>query len=651
MPIVSGQVLGPYLIQGKLGEGGMGSVYKAQQSGVNRVVVVKVLLASVKDNPQMLDRFRRELDIIAQLEHPHILPVYDFGEADGSPYIVMRYVGGGSLDAAMARRQFDRVQLMHILEQIADALDYAHGRGIIHRDLKPANVLLDERGNAYLADFGLAKTMEGGAELTKTGSILGTPAYMSPEQGRGEKLDLHTDIYSLGVMAYEVLSGRLPFQGNSAWEVISKHLTETPALISQFRAELPAAVDTVIAQALSKNRGDRPARAGEFIKALQQALGSAAPISVPVVAAAPSILNSRLSRPPGNRSANVAPPMAAESMQARAQSTVILRQSAFIAVPVLLVTMAAIVVIAGLAGWFLFRDRLFPNPVFSYSVGTSPRAMAFDGHNLWVASGVGQYVARIKADSCDQSRESCGQALATFPADGLVTGIAYDGSSIWLANGLGLSLTRLDAATGQTTTAAALTDVPSNLLFAAGHLWVASSKAGKLTKVSMDGQIVGAFPVSGGPLAMAFDGQNLWVATESSGQLIEMNTDTGGLLKTIALGGSVEVNALADDGASIWVALKDQNQVIQVDRNGTIVSRIAVGASPVAIITGGGSLWVANRGSGTITRLDPLSKTVLATQAVSPKPFALSYVSCGEGCGDLWIIDVENDLLQRLRIK
>ena len=156
MPIETGKTLGQYQIGEMLGEGGMGVVYKAMQSGVNRAVVVKVLSASVKDNPQMLERFKRELDIIAQLEHPYILPVYDFGEFEGNPYIVMRFMGGGSLLDVLERRSLKRDQILRIFEQIAEALDYAHGRSIIHRDLMPANVLLDDRGTAYLADFGLA---------------------------------------------------------------------------------------------------------------------------------------------------------------------------------------------------------------------------------------------------------------------------------------------------------------------------------------------------------------------------------------------------------------------------------------------------------------------------------------------------------------
>src|SRR3989338_1198123 len=211
MPITPGQMIGQYRVGAKIGEGGMGAVYQAEQPAIGRTVVLKVLSANLTDNPEMLDRFKREVDIIARLEHPHILPVYDFGQHEGNPYIVMRFMGGGALLDRMRAQTLTREQLLRTLEQVADALDYAHERNIVHRDLKPANILLDERGNACLADFGLAKTLEGSADLTATGSILGTPAYMSPEQARGEKLNARSDVYSLAVMTYEALAGRQLF--------------------------------------------------------------------------------------------------------------------------------------------------------------------------------------------------------------------------------------------------------------------------------------------------------------------------------------------------------------------------------------------------------------------------------------------------------
>src|SRR3990172_12185234 len=188
MDLTPGQTIGQYRIVQKIGEGGMGAVYKADQPSIPRAVVIKVLGSGFAEYTDALDRFRRELDMITRLEHPHILPVYDYGEIDGNPYIVMRYMTGGSLQDRLQSGGGTRSEGLRLLDQGALALDFAHDRGIIHRDLKPGNVLVDDAGNAYLADFGLAKSISGTQDLTATGSTLGSPAYMSPHHARGEKL-------------------------------------------------------------------------------------------------------------------------------------------------------------------------------------------------------------------------------------------------------------------------------------------------------------------------------------------------------------------------------------------------------------------------------------------------------------------------------
>src|SRR3990172_1596885 len=246
MPISPGQTIGQYVIKKKIGEGGMGAVYLAEQPAVKRSVVLKVLASDFAATPGAVDRFKREADMIARLEHPHILPVYDFGEVDGSLYLVMRFMRGGSMLDLLEAKSLTREQLLDYLGQIAEALDYANEGGVIHRDLKPANILLDDLGNAYLADFGLAKSVGGTRDLTATGSVLGSPAYMSPEQARGDKLDRRSDVYSFAVMIYLALSGHLPFDADDAWGFITKHISEAPVPIRQYAPDLPTAVEDVL---------------------------------------------------------------------------------------------------------------------------------------------------------------------------------------------------------------------------------------------------------------------------------------------------------------------------------------------------------------------------------------------------------------------
>ena len=191
-----GRTLDQYHIVEAIGHGGMASVFKARQPALDRYVAVKVLLPVQAGTPEFRARFTREARVIAQLNHPNILPVIDYGQDGDLTYIVMKYVAGGTL-AERLKRPIDLATTTHLIGQIAAALDHAHQRGIIHRDVKPSNVLLDEGEWVQLADFGLVKLLEGEQTLTTSGMSMGTPAYLSPEQGQGEAIDRHTDIYSL----------------------------------------------------------------------------------------------------------------------------------------------------------------------------------------------------------------------------------------------------------------------------------------------------------------------------------------------------------------------------------------------------------------------------------------------------------------------
>jgi len=204
-----GKSLGQFEIIEEVGRGGMASVYRARQTSINRIVAIKVLPKSLLHDPSFYERFTREVALVAHLEHPHILPIHDYGEVDGTPYIAMRYLAGGSMAEWIRRGLPPLDKLAKPVEQVSSALDYAHQEGVIHRDLKPGNVLLDENGNAYLSDFGIARVLD--SNLTGS-AIIGTPAYMSPEQANGLPLDARSDIYSLGVVLYELVTGREPFE-------------------------------------------------------------------------------------------------------------------------------------------------------------------------------------------------------------------------------------------------------------------------------------------------------------------------------------------------------------------------------------------------------------------------------------------------------
>ncbi len=277
MENLTGKQIGPYRIVAPLGEGGMAAVYKAYQPAMDRYVALKILPRHFASDPQFIGRFRQEAKVLAKLQHPHILPIFDFGEADDYTYIVMPFIESGTLVNLMRGEPLPVAQIRRVISQVGDALDYAHLRGLIHRDVKPSNILIDERENCLLMDFGLAKIVEGSIHLTTSGAIMGTPAYMSPEQGLGERLNARTDIYSLGVILYEMAVGRVPYRAETPMAVIIKHINDPLPLPRTLNGNLSEAVERVILKSLAKNPEDRFGAAGEMVKALQAAIPEAAP--------------------------------------------------------------------------------------------------------------------------------------------------------------------------------------------------------------------------------------------------------------------------------------------------------------------------------------------------------------------------------------
>ena len=244
-----------YSILRLLGRGGMGSVYLARDTALERLVAVKALPLDKGEDAASRERFRREARTAARLAHPNIVPLHGFGEAEGMMYLVMGFVQGEPLSARMRPgRPLGVAEARRIGAEIADALDHAHGRGVVHRDVKPENILIDdESGRAMLADFGIAKARGAGPSVTQAGGVIGTPAYMSPEQGAGREMDGRSDLYSLGVVLYALLAGRLPFEGKDAGEVLVKHLTQEPAPLKQARADAPDELSAAVMRCLAKD--------------------------------------------------------------------------------------------------------------------------------------------------------------------------------------------------------------------------------------------------------------------------------------------------------------------------------------------------------------------------------------------------------------
>ena len=271
-----GSRLGPYEIMDEIGHGGMATVFRAWQPSMDRFVAIKIIHRAIATEGTSLDRFEREAKLIARLEHPHILPIYDYNGMHDPPYIVMRYMPTGTLKDILQRDHLQFTEAAYLIRQVASALDYAHRHGVIHRDVKPSNIMVDGDGNAFLTDFGIARILESAEGLTASGLAVGTPGYMAPEQGMGLQIDSRADIYALGVMMFEMVTGHTPYRAETPMAVILKHISDPVPLASTENPDISPDVDKVLLRAMAKDANDRYQTATEMADDLIVAMGPSA---------------------------------------------------------------------------------------------------------------------------------------------------------------------------------------------------------------------------------------------------------------------------------------------------------------------------------------------------------------------------------------
>ena len=264
---------GRYRVLSRIGAGGMADVYLAQDEQLGREVAVKLLHRRFSEDPAFVERFRREAQAAASLQHPNVVSVFDRGSFDGTYYIAMEYLPGRSLKQLIREEApLEPGRAVDLTVQILKAARFAHRRNVIHRDLKPHNVIVDDNDHAKVTDFGIARA--GASDMTETGSIMGTAQYLSPEQAQGHAVSAPSDLYSVAIVLYEMLTGRVPFEGDSAVTIALKHVSETPVPPSQLNPAVGPALDQVVMWALNKDPADRPADADQFIAALEQVRGA-----------------------------------------------------------------------------------------------------------------------------------------------------------------------------------------------------------------------------------------------------------------------------------------------------------------------------------------------------------------------------------------
>ncbi len=300
MPFQQGENVGPYRIIEQLGQGGMATVFKAYHPNLDRYVAIKVLHPAFKLDPQFLERFQREARVVAKLDHPNIVPVFDYADHNGQSYLVMKFIEGETLKAVIDRQWPSKEQILGIVGSVGKALTYAHSKGVLHRDVKPSNILLAESGNVYLADFGLARMAEAGESTLSSDQLLGTPHYISPEQARGEKdLDAGTDIYSFGIVLYQLAVGRVPYSSDTPFSIIHDHIYTPLPLPRSINEKIPEDLERVLLKALAKDRKDRYASVQDLVGAFDNAARGISPwdeqdagAAVPIASAAGLIAES-----------------------------------------------------------------------------------------------------------------------------------------------------------------------------------------------------------------------------------------------------------------------------------------------------------------------------------------------------------------------
>jgi YVTN family beta-propeller protein len=603
-----GSTFAGYRIEGEIGRGGMGVVYRATELSLERPVAIKLIAPELASDEGFRQRFLRESKLAGSLGHPHVLPVYAAGEEEGQLYLAMRFVEGQDLKSLLEReQQLEPERAFRICRQVAEALDAAHAKGLVHRDVKPANVLLDEQGEAYLADFGLTKQV-GGAS-TKTGELAGTLDYLAPEQIRGENVDGRTDGYALACLLYEALSGKPPFRRLTEAETLWAHMQEQPPSLREYQA-----LDPVFARALAKEREERFPSCVELVDAAREALGI-------------------------------------ETPRLRRRRRLLRRSRALIAAGALVLagTVAALAITlsgggekaepigAGVAAIDGQEGRVASVAEFE----TPPSNVAVGGGAVWVLNTEDETVSRIDPRT--------GRAVKTFRTGGVPSDIAAGGGVVWVGHGRDtpgpnytVSVSRVDPDTGRVTHTEKLPDrtkgvpggLPSmgfpGLAVGAGAVW-AINPDGTVSRIDpRTGQLVEVVDARAF-LSIAAGKEGVWFIRDEPPSVTRIDPRTNRVAETIPLGASF-LYGVAVGAGSVWAAAGDEGLVWRIEPGPTPVTRtIDVGVGAAYIAFGDGAVWVANYVDGTVSRIDPRTNSVTAKVPIGA-PQALA-----AGAGSAWV--------------
>jgi YVTN family beta-propeller protein len=592
-----GTELAGYRIEGLLGRGGMSVVYLADHLRLKRKVALKLLAPELAEDDRFRERFLRESQLAASLDHPHVVPVYDAGEVEGLLYIAMRYVAGTDLKALLRHeRGLECNRALALVAQVGDALDAAHERGLVHRDVKPSNVLVTNReGNehCYLADFGLSTSTSDRSAVADPGQMMGTIDYVAPEQIRDGEVDGRADVYSLACLLYECLTGDVPFRRASDVAVIYAHLEESAPKVSERGPELTRELDAVIERGMAKLPGERWDTCGALVEAARGALAGEAATTL--------VEPSR--RKPLARIAGAATATAAA------------------------VAVAA-VLISGSGPTIARADslvRLDPRGgrvAGGLNLGAQPTAVTVCGGSVWVTS-LGGTVSEIDPKTL---------VAHTIHVRGTPSDVANVGDLAAVISGPPERVTMVDAGFGRISGSFGLPrGRTSATAMAYGRdVWVANPSAHTL--VRLDPPYTGiaeSVPLPGAPRLVAAGERAVWVV----GGRTLWQIDAGSQQLAAAIRLPFVPQAVAAGDGAVWLVDRHSDAVVRVDPATHRLTRIHVGRQPAAVAVGPGSVWVANRGDGTVSQIDPSRNAVVRAIRVGSQPVDLVV-----GLGAVWVV-------------
>jgi YVTN family beta-propeller protein len=594
--LLRGTVLAGYRVEALLGRGGMGVVYLAEDPRLKRRVALKLLAPELAENEAFRERFLRESELAASLDHPNVVPIYEAGEAEGRLYIAMRFVEGADLKTLLADGPLEPARAIGLVGQVAEALDAAHERGLVHRDVKPSNVLVDRRGHAYLGDFGLTRVLAEPGLGLPVGSSLGTPDYVAPEQIRGEELDGRADVYSLGCLLYECLTGEPPFSRDSEAALLFAHLEEPPPTVPGLEEVLP--------KALAKAPQERFATAGELIEAARAALGFGQPRSDRRVFAVAAV------------------------------------GIALIAAAVLafFLTHGSGPIAPAQGGRLLRIDPASNRVTASVPVGDGPAAVAVGSGRVWVAS--------YRDGSLWQFDPKSG-GVTKIPAVGRPFAVTVHGGQAYVAGaGPGQftgNISQFNAVTGGR--AGGVERLACSLASGAYGVWVAGCPnveelitEGATLRLEHTVVIPYARPLSAanyrGALAGMAEGEGaIWVIGDAADRrLWRIDPLRHRIVATIALG--FPPASVAAGGGAVWVTDQLGDRLVRIDPATNRVERsIPVGRGAAGVAVGDGAVWVAGEIAHSVARVDPATNRVVATLRVAARPRAVAV-----GGGSVWVV-------------